>query len=76
MLRLDNQIEIAAYHDEPGEPPSHFPIVHSPFSTSGWFVQASHCQYVSTYMNPKVIGRVLKFELPKRRALDYPIRAL
>jgi hypothetical protein len=50
--------------------------VYSPLSTPGWFVRASQCQYVSTCMNPKVVGRVPKSELLERRALDHPVQAL
>jgi hypothetical protein len=50
--------------------------VYSPFSTPGWSDGASHCQYVSTCMNPKVVGRVPRFELLERRALDHHVQAL
>jgi hypothetical protein len=49
--------------------------VHSPLLTPGWFEESSHCQYVSTCMNPKVVGRVPIFELLERRVLDHPVQA-
>ena len=76
MLDLDARIEIAARHDEPKATPFHFPIVYSPSSTPGWFDGASHCQYVSTCMSPKVDGRVPRFELLEKRVLDHPVQAL
>jgi hypothetical protein len=75
VLGSNDQTEITARHDEPAAALFHSPIIDSPFSTPGWFDLASHCQPVSTYMTPTVVGRVPRSGLPENQVSDHPAQA-